>query len=214
MVGLLIFGFLVALMALTMANPTQRGYTFANGSTAEPPTIEALSAGCLGIVTREEAPKSEIGWVTNYSEAAWHAIPPTSGNFAKESYVGPPVVTMRNAAGFTPATATTMLYRGWVVVWYQPTIPPNEVAAAAATVESLPAGEKIILAPWASATKPTWNTQHGWWITGWNKVQPCSLFSAEVLQQFRKAVPPDSAPGYGIPLNSAGPRAEVYANRS
>lgn len=175
----------------------------------EPATRTALAAGCYGIVTHESAPKSEIGWANPTLPLSWAFTPSTGGNFSPFPYQGPPVVPDNPKIEFTEAQAVSMLYRGWIVIWYQTTVPPKETLYAAEQIASLPNNERVLLAQWTNKKKPTWKTGQQWWITGWNKAQPCSKFSLQVVKEFRNANPVTSAPGHQIPLNNPGPKALI-----
>jgi len=197
----------LGMLLMTAArNPGREPQVLGSGSVINPPSLNALAAGCSGVIDRTPAPADEVGWIppeTLYSPAT---VPPVNGNFAKTFNTSSPTILNKNF--LTMAESVSLLYRGWVILWYRDGGSESLVKAAEAYVGSLPLESRVMLARWNPQEVSTWGTGHVWMFVSWDTAQMCRGFSNSNAAEFVKASAAKPAPGMNVPLTEPGPKAK------
>lgn len=212
LVVFIVFG---SLLYMAAKNPGREVLVSAKGYIAQPPTLAALSNGCEGITTVPNSPDGTNGWVKQRKKPAWPPFPPVNGNFYDKTFLFPDTPIPYNAK---PASipklgeAIGLLYRGWIVVWYQkPKVKAKEIENITKAVKEdvQLKNARILISPWPYNDN-NWDGNQPWAYTAWGSVQKCTYFSLRVLQQFRETNPIEKAPAPDLPLLQSGPKATQF----
>lgn len=193
--------FLILPIALAaLINPATTTRTVAGGGEREPASLTALANGCTGITSWQGSDTD--GFVDQpINDFRWEITPPSRGNFAMTPWSGDRASFVVSEMSPNVPQVLASLYRGAVVVWYDP-LKTDGLAPllneAREMTEELP---NLIIAPWpldADSANP-WRSPRPIVFTSWGKTLGCLTFDRVVLDEFlvdaakRKA--PDVAPG-------------------
>jgi hypothetical protein len=181
-----------------------------DGAVTAAPTLQALAAGCGGVMTWPADPKRD-GYLPDDSIFHFQGSPPASGNYAQTSWTGSSIVTLDDSARPNLAQAVNLQYHGWVVVWYRVDAPQSTVISLLAWAHKLPASSKVLVAPWPLDAEQTWRTGRVVIISAWSVTQPCLTIGQTVFDQFVQVRP--VAPGAHLYLSDPGPKAQVITKK-
>jgi Protein of unknown function (DUF3105) len=181
-----------------------------DGAVTAAPTLQALAAGCGGVMTWPADPKRD-GYLPDGSIFHFQGSPPAAGNYAKTPWTGSSIVTLEDAARPNLAQAVNLQYHGWVVVWYRVDAPQATVTSLLAWAHKLPKSSKVLVAPWPLDAEQTWRTGRVVIMAAWSVTQPCLTVGQTVFDQFVSVRP--VAPGEHLALIDPGPEAAVVTKK-
>ena len=224
-----LFVIVVAVVALVFGsaiatNPGREVKYFSDGKILNPPSLSALTVGCMGVMELPPPPAGTVGVVpkpvADVSETFpyWFSFPPVSGNFYHPPYT-PPAEGVPFLAdvesGATPnlGEAVALLYRGWIVVWYKAGVVQEvEVESFRNSIEiSDTLRGKTIIAPWPYENDVNWDGDKPWVYTAWGAWEKCDEPSLSALEDFQEETA-GKAPNSGLSLNSEPVAAEKRNN--
>lgn len=203
---LLMFAFIAPLVYAAVVNPALAVLQVPGGGVRQPPSLTALADSCTGVTTWPVNP-NEVGWIDEaVFSFAWRVVPPSSGNFSSKPWVGDRFVKTLADEHPTVEQAVALLYRGWIVLWFNPNTSPDRLEPLYQSASKMLAdNEMLLIAPWPLDTENLWPKKYSFVFTSWSKTLKCGTFSEPLLEQFLPSVIP--APGIGVPLASPGPQA-------
>lgn len=165
--GIAVGAVLIASVVFVRWNPTRVGYV-AGASAA------AKKAGCTGVRNDGLAGKQALSTAVRY-----RGRPPSSGNYNPDPLPEQPAFIDRKATvPLLTERGVHSLARGFVVGWYDATLPAAEVA----TLRSAATGTTRFLAvPWRGGRLPGGRP---FVLTSWQRTQRCRAVSAAVVNSF------------------------------
>jgi len=196
----------LSMLVLSLVNVGRLPQHRAGGAVQYPASLAAIASGCGGVVTWPSAPAEEIGSVPDGSTFAYRVSPPSSGNFAIKPWTGPSFVTVLDKDKPSVEQALALQYRGWVTVWYRADISTPLETSLSSWADKLPAGSKVLVAPWPFDADLTWRAGRVIIVAGWNRTQACLAMTDQGLEEFRQG---NRAPGVGLSVTDEAPRARV-----
>ncbi len=166
--GLVVGALLVGAVVFLRWNPTRAGYV-AGASQA------AKKAGCTGV--RND--RSIAGQVVS-TPVTYRGSPPSSGRYNPDPLPEQPAFLDRGSTKVPLLTerAVASLARGFVIGWYDATLPAAEVAKLK-TASS--AASRFIAVPWSGKPLPGGRP---FVLTAWARTQRCTTVSPDVLNAF------------------------------
>lgn len=202
--------FVSFVLLVASSNPGASTRTLSGGAVEEPASLTALSAMCGVTVRWPDPPADEIGWVieTQPDSLVWRTMPPVSGNFAPQGRAAR-FIDIAVDQPITLAEATANLYRGWTVVWYDPTVDQATRESLRHWAESVPGGEKLLVAPRPFSLLSEWPLGRSVIYTSWGRSQGCAKFAVLHGDEFLASTRKYGAPGVQVPLSESGPKASV-----
>lgn len=199
---------IVAIFLAAAANPGRQPRSLLFGGTEYPPSLDALAAGCTGVMSFPVP--VDVGWSPGGvgAEQTWNTSPPVGGNFsptpAQQRFYPP-----RSVTAPSPADAVASLYRGYIVVWYSQEEEETTLPALREWASTVDPQVRLIVAPWPFPDSQGWPSNRKVIATAWGMKQSCQDYSPFVLESFLAGVTPTAAPGYRVPLDVPGPVARV-----
>jgi hypothetical protein len=165
--GLAVGALLIAAVTFLRWNPTRAGYV-ANASKA------AKKAGCTGVRNDRARDRQAVSAPVTYRDS-----PPSSGRYNPDPLPETPAFLDRTIK--TPRLterAVANLARGFVIGWYDSSLPAAEVAKlkTAATATS-----RFLAVPWTGKALPGGRP---FVLTAWARTQRCKTVSPDVLTAF------------------------------
>ena len=183
-VGLLLIGWVIFLRW----NPTRTGYV-------ADPSAAAKQAGCTGVRNDRSAGRQAVSTPISYRDQ-----PPSSGQYNPDPLPASPAFLERNLKlPLMTERAVGNLARGFVVGWYDSTLPAAEVTKLRAAASST---SRFLAVPWAGKLPDG----RPFVLTAWQRTSRCKTVSAEAVNAFlityadyKTAPEPGGAGGSAIP---------------
>jgi hypothetical protein len=156
------------------------------------PTKAAKAAGCTGIRNDKTVSRQHVVTAINYPSS-----PPSSGEHNPNPL--PEAIRFYARNDKTPLLverAVHDLEHGFVVGWYDPKLPPNQVEQLQKVAQN-PALQRFIAVPWNRGTFS--GTRH-FVLTAWDRTERCTSVTLASVQEFdTKLVNAATAPEAGSP---------------
>lgn len=177
----------------------------------------ATSAGCTGTVNDAYQGSTHVtqGQAVDYKQS-----PPSSGNHNPDPL--PDGIPFYNPnSGIPVERAVHNLEHGFVVAWYDRSLPSDQVARLKTLAGD--AGHRFIGVPWTRGTFP--DGKH-FVLTAWDRTQRCSTVNADVIKDFvakygdpgsagvtwdSPTAPESGSPGGTLDVTADGPLAGADA---
>ncbi|EIV93968.1 DUF3105 domain-containing protein [Frankia sp. QA3] len=177
-VVLLLVGIIIYSVADTHSKNKTRKVGYVTAASAA-----AAAAGCTGTVNDASQGSAHVGTTVNYK-----ASPPSSGSHNPDPL--PDGIPFYNpASGISVERAVHSLEHGFVVGWYDKSLPAAQVEKLRSLAAN--AGPRFIGVPWTRSAFP--DGKH-FVLTAWDRTQRCTTVSEDVITDFvDKYANPDPA---------------------
>ncbi|MCK9878002.1 DUF3105 domain-containing protein [Frankia sp. Ag45/Mut15] len=170
--GVVVIALLVGIVIYSIADSNAKSKTHKVGYVAGGSSA-AVAAGCTGTVNDASQGSSHVSTTVNYKVS-----PPSSGSHNPDPL--PDGISFYNpASGIPTERAVHNLEHGFVVGWYDTSLPAAQVEKLRSLAKD--AGPRFIGVPWTRGAFP--DGKH-FVLTGWDRTQRCTTVSADVIKQF------------------------------
>lgn len=182
--GLAVGAILIGTVVFLRWNPTRAGYS-TDASAA------AKKAGCTGVRNDASAGRQAVSTPVKYRDS-----PPSSGSYNPDPLPEQPTFLDRTQkVPLITERAVANLARGFVIGWYDATLPAAEVAKLKAASGSI---ARFLAVPWVGTA---FDGGRPFVLTAWQRTQRCKTVSPEVLTELTttyanyKTAPEPGGPG-------------------
>jgi hypothetical protein len=170
--GSVAIALLIGIIIYTVADARAKNKSHEVGYVAAASSA-AVAAGCTGTVNDASQGSSHVATTVNYKSS-----PPTSGSHNPDPL--PDGIPFYNpASGIPIERAVHSLEHGFVVGWYDTSLPADQVEKLRSLAAN--AGPRFIGVPWTRGAFP--DGKH-FVLTAWDRTQRCTTVSADVIKDF------------------------------
>lgn len=166
-VGLLVGALLIGVAVFLRWNPTRAGYV-------TDASAEAKKAGCTGVRNDPGDQRRVVGTPVDYQDS-----PPSSGRHNSDPLPEQPTFLERSVKlPLVTERAVANLARGFVIGWYDATLPAADVTKLRTASGS---SARFLAVPWTGKALPGGRP---FVLTAWQRTQRCKTVSPDVLTGF------------------------------